>query len=496
MGKTREALDAFDRGIGLDPQDPAIRNNKGTVQARMGRMEDAIASYSKAVELDPDDKSAWFNMGICYDRLKRFDKAVECLVKATDLDPDDKAAWSNMGLVMTRSGRFDEAVEAFDKAAALNPRDPAVWNNRGIALDHLGRYEEAIHSYVKALEIEPMDKVAWYNKAVAYFQLKHYNDALDAFTTALEIDPNYHAAKEKKAEALDFIKHKNVEKYARQILNFEYKHRRVPTKEEAFSKCQVPFEFIDDTYSYLREKETVRLEDLDEKQLGDFESASFNVIAHCMVVNKSSDAISVSLAQVMFHFPDTSIPRAKRILDYMDKVDKMRVEAPQPLSKNMEKLVKMASNELQPGKRTVADISRHLEVGILTSKRVHAVLVHLGGETDVEKQEVAIQSLRKPSSKAPSKKAAAAAAMPEPEMESAPKPKPRSEPKAKAKAEPLVCAVCGDNPPTIRHFDCGQLVCDDCIRKANATRSMSKHQPTICPKCKMPIIEGSTDEVL
>jgi formylmethanofuran dehydrogenase subunit E len=114
----------------------------------------------------------------------------------------------------------------------------------------------------------------------------------------------------------------------------------------------------------------------------------------------------------------------------------------------------------------------------------------------VERQEVAMESLRRPSSKPPSKRAAAAASMPEPEMEEAPKAKPRAEPKARTKSEPLVCAVCGENPPTIRHFDCGQLVCDECIRKANATRSMSKHQPTVCPKCKMPIIEGSTDEVL
>ena len=139
-----------------------------------------------------------------------------------------------------------------------------------------------------------------------------------------------------------------------------------------------------------------------------------------------------------------------------------------------------------------------LEVGILTAKRVKAVLVQLEGESDMEKQEVAIESLRKPASKAPSKRAAAAAAMPEPKVAAAAqqKTKPRAEPKAKTKSEPLVCAVCGEKPPTIRHFDCGQFICDDCIRKANVTRSMSKHLPTICPHCKMPIIEGSTDEVL
>ena len=134
--------------------------------------------------------------------------------------------------------RLDIAIEAFNKAVALSPRDPSVWNNRGIALDHLERWEEAIQSYTKALEIEPLDKVAWYNKAVAYFQLKQYPEAVDSFNTALEIDPKYHQAAEKRQEALDFIKHKNVEKYARQILGYEYKHRRVPSKEDELGSRQ------------------------------------------------------------------------------------------------------------------------------------------------------------------------------------------------------------------------------------------------------------------
>jgi superkiller protein 3 len=495
MGKVREALDSFDRGIGLDPDDPAIRNNKGTVLARMNRMEDAIESYRIAVDLNPDDKSAWFNMGICLDRLKRFEKAVDALSHATDLDPDDKAAWHNMGLVLTRSGKYDDAVESFDKAAALNPRDPAVWNNRGIALDHLSRWEEAIHSYIKALEIEPLDKVAWYNKAVAYFQLKQYDEALDAFNTALEIDPEYHAALEKRKEALDFIKHQNVEKYARQILNFEHKHRRVPTKEEVFRECQVPFESIDETFGYLRAKESVLLEDLSPQELADYEKATSAVIKYCLRHKPHTDRISVGLAELLFNFPDTSIPRAKRILDYLNKVDKLKVTAPRPLPKELEKLVRMAM-ELPKDQRTVADIARHLGAGILTSKKIRSVLEHLGEEVEGEEQEVAIESMRQPRKRAPSKKKKTAmdAAVPaEPGITAT---RPKVEPRSETMAEPLVCAVCQDNPPTIRHFDCGQFICDDCIRKANATRSMSKHLPTICPSCKMPIIEGSTDEVL
>ena len=210
----------------------------------------------------------------------------------------------------------------------------------------------------------------------------------------------------------------------------------------------------------------------------------------------------MSLAELIFNFPDTSIPRGKRILSYLNKVDKLKVQAPAPLPKEMEKLVR-AALEMPPDKRTVADISRELGAGILTAKKVKAVLDHLGGETDMEKQEVAIESLR--TSDAPVRKArgsASAVAVDKAMAEAAPTTttkettRPRVEPKAETKAAPLVCSVCKSNPPTIRHFDCGQFVCDDCIRQANATRSMSKHLPTICPKCKMPIIEGSTDEVL
>ena len=87
-----------------------------------------------------------------------------------------------------------------------------------------------------------MDKTAWFNKAVAYFHLQRYDEAVDSFNTALEIDPEYHAAKEKREEAMDFLKHRNVERYARDILAFDYKHRRTPTREEAFRDCAVPVE--------------------------------------------------------------------------------------------------------------------------------------------------------------------------------------------------------------------------------------------------------------
>jgi len=173
-----------------------------------------------------------------------------------------------------------------------------------------------------------------------------------------------------------------------------------------------------------------------------------------------------------------------------------------------------AALELPAGQRTVSDISRRLNGGILTTKKVKAVLDHLAKEeADLGDKEVALESLR--TGRRPPKRAKAEAGGGEgagggeeaedgegaeggagegpvieaPRIEVPPPTPPRP-------AEPLVCSVCHKNPPTIRHFDCGEFVCDECIRMANATRAMSRHKETVCPKCKMPIIEGSTDAVL
>jgi hypothetical protein len=303
---------------------------------------------------------------------------------------------------------------------------------------------------------------------------------------------------------MDFLKHRNVERYARDILAFDYKHRRTPTREEAFRDCAVPVEFIDQTFEYIRKKETLKLDDLKPQELADYERASANVIKFCLRHKPHTDDVSVSLPELLFHFPDTSIPRAKRILEYLRLVDRLKLEPELPLRPEMEKAVR-AALELPPGQRTISDISRRLNGGILTSKKVKAVLDHLAKEeADLGDKEVAMESMR--TGRRPQREKEAEAEDGEgaegegeeagegpvieaPRIEVPPPTPPRP-------AEPLVCSVCHKNPPTIRHFDCGEFVCDECIRMANATRAMSRHKETVCPKCKMPIIEGSTDAVL
>jgi len=168
----------------------------------------------------------------------------------------------------------------------------------------------------------------------------------------------------------------------------------------------------------------------------------------------------------------------------MRQVDKLKLEPERPLRPEMEKAVR-AALELPPEERTVADISRRLRAGLLTAKKVKVVLDSLAEEAPAGDQRVALESMRRPKRPRPKEAGAGGDEEEAPAVLSIPKQPPK----------PLVCSVCRTNPPTIRHFDCGEFVCDDCIRQANATRSLTRKE-TICPKCKMPIVEGSTDAVL
>ncbi|MCZ6616504.1 MAG: tetratricopeptide repeat protein [Gammaproteobacteria bacterium] len=70
QGKLKEAIEAFDRSIELDPDSAEAYSNRGNAMKELGRSENtekcyerAMASYDKAIELKPDFVEAFFNRG-------------------------------------------------------------------------------------------------------------------------------------------------------------------------------------------------------------------------------------------------------------------------------------------------------------------------------------------------------------------------------------------------------------------------------------------------
>lgn len=171
QGKYKEAIQAFERAIELDPENTTILRQKGKALANMGNLSVSIRIFENLIELDPNDAEAWYNKGNILYNLSMHSESIEAYKEAIEIDPEYKDAWIKNGQILCEIGKYDEALIAFDKAIELNPNDAEAWFNKGSVLDSLGRYDEAVKVYDKVIELKPSFAKAIFNRSKAKMQL-------------------------------------------------------------------------------------------------------------------------------------------------------------------------------------------------------------------------------------------------------------------------------------------------------------------------------------
>lgn len=85
----------------------------------------AVDAYDKALELDGNDPNVLTDQGVMFRKLGWFDRAIENFAKATQMDPRHTQSLFNMGIVYRYDlNEFDKAIQAWEKLLALNPPEP------------------------------------------------------------------------------------------------------------------------------------------------------------------------------------------------------------------------------------------------------------------------------------------------------------------------------------------------------------------------------------
>ncbi len=151
-GRLREAIDAFDRGLKLDPRLPALWYLRGEALNGSGDWDEAIASYEKAIALEPRDARVWHGKGMALARHRRLEEALAAFDEALRQDPDHAATWADRGRYLGAMERHEESIASIECASLLAPDNPAPWWNRALSEDRLGWLPEAARSYRRFLE--------------------------------------------------------------------------------------------------------------------------------------------------------------------------------------------------------------------------------------------------------------------------------------------------------------------------------------------------------
>ena len=196
------------------PEQPALHNLLGVVQARSRQSEDAAASFRKALALEPSFADALANLAATLSARGDYGGAVECYRGLLQRGRQDADVYRGLAVALRGAGLAEEALEACQRALRLRPLDPDALAALGNVLNDLDRPEDAIDAYTRALGIAPGHRRARLSLAFSCHAAQRYPAAIEAFSRVLAAEPDNTSALRGAATALLAIgqRHAAVEK--------------------------------------------------------------------------------------------------------------------------------------------------------------------------------------------------------------------------------------------------------------------------------------------
>jgi len=152
-----EALASIRQALELDADDPLVHHCHAALLGNLGRTDDAIRAWERAIELDPNNAGARAGLGIASIFKRRADESLELIDAALCRSPADPLQYhwlGNRALALMLTGHVEEAV---DVAQASLQRKPSrlAYAVLATALAHEDRLEEAGQAYAELAERSP-----------------------------------------------------------------------------------------------------------------------------------------------------------------------------------------------------------------------------------------------------------------------------------------------------------------------------------------------------
>eukprot|EP00981_Chlorochromonas_danica_P005392 scaffold1091_cov164-Ochromonas_danica.AAC.15 len=179
LGRIEEALEQFEKGLALNPNDPVAHFNLGLALQELGRWEDAAQHYHNATQISSAITSTLSNAsgessGLDQNRqvqplspeafeqakvrecdllqaVLRYYEARTCLEEAAQLFPHSSTIFYELGNLLATLGQIEQALTSFRSALALGKQSAEV--SIAFMLEQMGHVEESRQTMDKAITV-------------------------------------------------------------------------------------------------------------------------------------------------------------------------------------------------------------------------------------------------------------------------------------------------------------------------------------------------------
>jgi len=143
----KEALDAVNKALELDPDLADAHASKGLILTHSGQMAEGLRSLQKAVEINPGHAAAQNLLGRAYYSYERIPEGLAAIEKSVSLDPVSMMVYTGAGDGYYFARQYEKSVFHYRMALELDKRFDGAHTGLARSLEALGRFDEAREEY-------------------------------------------------------------------------------------------------------------------------------------------------------------------------------------------------------------------------------------------------------------------------------------------------------------------------------------------------------------
>jgi tetratricopeptide (TPR) repeat protein len=215
-GNLQEALNLFNECAVLDPANPAVKYELGTIYKLLGVNDLALANAKACASADP--KNEWYQLLLveCYNANKQYGQAVKVREALVKNFPDNTEFKEDLAIAYSITGQYDKALTIYNELERAYGVNEQITINKVKLLKQSKKLKDIEQELIKLSESNKSESRYYSYLADFYMENGELEKAKKNYDKILSVDPgnpvvnlalhDYYSAQGKTEEAFEHLK--------------------------------------------------------------------------------------------------------------------------------------------------------------------------------------------------------------------------------------------------------------------------------------------------